>query len=190
MSNFDAAIILEADAEDLPERQPVEQAKPGRLKCPFCLKDQGEHAFGPGIALSRVCQSLHRPPPPGGPMSSIVTARSVRALDALDARTAPVKRYRQIVAAITSDVGGDPSEARKQLIERAAFAALKCEMLDAQALAGEEIDTKAYLQLAESLRRSLLAIGLDRIAHEIGGNALDNYLVRKYGKHNAADDQD
>ena len=48
----------------------------------------------------------------------------------LDGRSALARRYRDLVATFTSDMGGDPSEAEKQLIRRAESLSVWCEAVD------------------------------------------------------------
>ena len=100
-------------------------------------------------------------------------------IDDADRRTRVYRRYRSIREALTSDAGGDVSEAKRQLIERSSFLASRLEAMEVQALAGAEIDAVAYGSLADRLRRLLVAVGLQRTPRPV--ETLAQYTARVYG---------
>src|SRR6516225_6692802 len=63
-----------------------------------------------------------------------------------DGRGPWARRWRDIVAEITNDLGGSDllSEGQKQLIRRCATIALACERAEAKAAQGEDIDLEVY----------------------------------------------
>lgn len=93
----------------------------------------------------------------------------------LDGRTALARRYRDLVHAFTSDIGGDPSEAEKQLIRRAASLSTWCEAQEVKLASGEEVEIGPLTTAANSLRRILQDIGLQRRVTDITPT-LDAYL--------------
>lgn len=78
-----------------------------------------------------------------------------------DGRGAWARRWRDVVAEITSDLGGADllSEGQKQLIRGAAIAVV-CEKLEGQAASGVAIDLEIYGRLTERLGRTFHGLGL------------------------------
>lgn len=71
------------------------------------------------------------------------------------------RRYRDVMAALTSDLGGFETlgEAQLQLVRRAATISLQCEAWDAAAAAGEGVDWDLYGRTTNTLRRTFEALG-------------------------------
>lgn len=92
-----------------------------------------------------------------------------RWLENIDGRTTVARRYGELAAAISSDLGGSDqlSEALFQLIRSAAGLIVLRENLDAKAVNGEPIDVATYCKISNSLRRVLDTIGLRRVPRDI-----------------------
>lgn len=88
-------------------------------------------------------------------------------LDGVDGRSVVLRRYREILAQLTSDMGGDPSEAQQQIARRAAMLAIWCEQQDTNAANGAVIDIAAYTTASNSLRRLLESLGLERRSRNV-----------------------
>lgn len=101
-------------------------------------------------------------------------------LPGVDQRSAIARRYRDLVAAISSDQGGADrlSEARHQLVRRFAAAAVLAEQIEARMAAGEKIDLQEHATLCSSLVRLAQRIGIDRRARSIVPD-LKDYLEAK-----------
>lgn len=84
-----------------------------------------------------------------------------------DGRSVVFRRYREIVASLASDMGGDPSEAQDQIARRAAMLAIWCEQQDAAAATGTPIDVARYTTASNTLRRLLESLGLERRARNV-----------------------
>ncbi|MCT7375734.1 hypothetical protein [Chelativorans salis] len=112
------------------------------------------------------------------------TARSAVAngsrlfVEGLDGRSALARRYRDLVASFTTDIGGDPSESQKQLIRRAASLSTWCEAQEVRLANGEDIEIGPLTTAANSLRRILQDIGLERRARDVTPD-LRTYLAQK-----------
>jgi hypothetical protein len=89
-------------------------------------------------------------------------------VEGLDGRSALARRYRDLVVEFTSDIGGDPSEAEKQLIRRAASLSVWCEAQEVRLANGEEVEIGPLTTAANSLRRILQDIGLESRARKHG----------------------
>jgi len=97
-----------------------------------------------------------------------------------DGRGAWARRLRDLIAEHTSDLGGAAqlSEARRQLVRRAATIEVALEQFDAKFAQAEEAsiaDLDAYQRAAGNLRRLLESIGLKRVAREV--NPVEQYLA-------------
>lgn len=99
-------------------------------------------------------------------------------LQDVDARSATYRRYREILAALVSDMGGDPSEAQEQIARRAASLAIWCEDQDAAAANGQPLAIAAYTTASNTLRRLLESLGLERKLRNVTPS-LAEYAARK-----------
>ena len=99
-------------------------------------------------------------------------------LDDIDGRSALARRYRDILADLISDMGGDVSAAKMMICRRAATISVWCEQAEAEMAAGEEIDIAEFGTAANALRRLLADLGLERKAKDITPD-LAGYLRSK-----------
>jgi hypothetical protein len=88
-------------------------------------------------------------------------------LDGVDGRSVVARRYRDILAQLTSDIGGDPSEAQSIIIRRATQLAVWCEQAEAESAAGSPLNIGEYATATNTLRRLLLDLGLERRMRDI-----------------------
>jgi hypothetical protein len=97
-----------------------------------------------------------------------------------DGRSAVVRRFRDILTAITSDQGGVErmSEARLQLARRFAAQACLAELMEARLANGEQIDISEHALLSSTLCRLGQRLGLSRIPRNVVPN-LAEYLDGK-----------
>lgn len=89
------------------------------------------------------------------------------------------RRFRDLLAEITSDLGGADhlSEGQKQLARRCATISLECEKLEVRAVTGQQIDLDTYGQLTDRLGRAFGRLGLKRVARDV--ETLEQYLSRE-----------
>lgn len=99
-------------------------------------------------------------------------------LQGVDGRSAVFRRYREILASLVSDMGGDPSEAQEQIARRAASLAIWCEEQDTAAANGTALNIAAYTTASNTLRRLLESLGLERRARNITPS-LAEYAARR-----------
>jgi hypothetical protein len=85
----------------------------------------------------------------------------------VDGRSVLARRYRDILAQLVSDMGGDPSEAQSIIARRAATLAVWAEQAEAAMAAGGDLNIQEFTTAVNSLRRLLSDIGLERRAREI-----------------------
>jgi hypothetical protein len=86
-----------------------------------------------------------------------------------DGRGPWARRWRDVVAEITSDLGGPDllSEAQRQLVKRAASLSIMCERMEGQAAEGTEIDLVIFGTLTDRLGRALQRLGLKRHPRDV-----------------------
>jgi len=106
-------------------------------------------------------------------------ANGSRLLVGLDHRSAPARRYRDLISSIAADLGGYDSltEAQIQLVRSAAGLVVLRERLDGKALNDERVDVAEYCRISNSLRRVLQTIGLQRVLRNV------TPTVEEYLKH-------
>ena len=103
--------------------------------------------------------------------SSITNGRHL--LPEIDARSAWMRRLRDLIAEHTSDLGGDDlvSESERRLIRRAAMLCIQCEMLDAKFASeggqASQNDLECYQRVTNTLRRCLESLGLSRRSKDV-----------------------
>ncbi len=83
--------------------------------------------------------------------------------------TASSRRFRDVLAEITSDLGGADrlSEAQRQLARRCATLSLECEKMDAAALLGQPVDLEIYGRLCDRLGRAFQRLGITRAPRDV-----------------------
>lgn len=86
----------------------------------------------------------------------------------VDGRTALARRYRDLCAALASDLGGQPTVAQAMLIRRAAGLAVQCETMERSLAAGGAVHEDKYTKLVNTLGRVLGMLGLQRVARDAG----------------------
>jgi hypothetical protein len=102
-------------------------------------------------------------------------------LDNVDGRSAVARRYRDVLSELISDLGGDPSGAQSAIARRAASLCVVCEQAEAEMLAGGILDLAEFTTAANSLRRLLSDLGLERRAKDITPS-LSQYLTSESRK--------
>jgi hypothetical protein len=87
----------------------------------------------------------------------------------VDGRSGIARRYRDILAGLTSDQGGADhmSEARTQLCRRFAALAVQAEQLEVRLANGEQIDIAEHATLSSTLVRLASRIGVDRVPRDV-----------------------
>jgi hypothetical protein len=95
----------------------------------------------------------------------------------VDERSSGARRFRDLVAAYSADLGDNLSEADLAMIRIASALTLKSEQMQAQLAAGENVDSDSLIRLAGTTRRSLAAI--QARAKPKANETLQEYLSRK-----------
>jgi hypothetical protein len=108
------------------------------------------------------------------------------AIAGLDGRTQTARRFRDLVEAVTGDLGGADilSEAQRQLIRRASALSIMAEAVEADLVRDLGLDINNYGMICDRLRRILESLGLARVARPVndGSNVLSDYFSRPLPK--------
>src|ERR1035437_1964592 len=97
-------------------------------------------------------------------------------LDGVDGRSAVARAYRDGLNELISDLGGDPSGAQSAIARRASALCVVCEQAEAEMVAGGVLDLAEFTTGANSMRRLLSDLGLERRARDITPS-LSQYLT-------------
>jgi hypothetical protein len=96
-------------------------------------------------------------------------------LPGVDGRSPLARRYRDVLAALVVDQGGDISEARIALCRRFAASACMAEAMEADLVNGKQIDIGEHCLLSSTLVRLANRIGIHRIPRDVTPT-LEEYL--------------
>lgn len=95
-----------------------------------------------------------------------------------DGNSAWSRRFRDVLEAIMSDLGGATalSEGQRQLARRCAMLSVQCERLEAAAIAGEAFDADLYGTLTDRLGRAFGRLGIKRHARPVQSTLRDRVM--------------
>jgi hypothetical protein len=85
----------------------------------------------------------------------------------VDGRTWPARRYRELVANMSSDLGGEVSTCKAAIVCRAASLMTWCEQQEALHATTGKLNIQVYTTAVNSLRRLLADLGLERVARDV-----------------------
>src|SRR5262249_10041277 len=104
-------------------------------------------------------------------------------LPGLDGRSTTARRFRDLVSAFVSDLGGlgHCSEIKVQLCRRLAAATVMAEALEGRLVRGEQVDVGELCALSSTTVRLAAKLGLERVAREVSslGDLLRDDLKRQ-----------
>ena len=108
------------------------------------------------------------PPVPSRHRSAVTNGKRLHVVQPGD--TAWARRFRDVLAEITNDLGGPDllSEGQRQLIRRATTISIMCEKLEGDAAAGAAINLEDYGKLTDRLGRAFQRLGLKRQPRDVG----------------------
>ena len=107
------------------------------------------------------------PPVPSRHRSAVTNGKRLHVVHPGD--TAWARRFKDVLAEITSDLGGADmlSEGQRQLARRIATISLACERMEGEAARGEPINLELYGRLTDRLGRALQRLGLERKPRDV-----------------------
>ena len=88
------------------------------------------------------------------------------------------RRYRDVIASLTSDLGGRDriGEAKAALIRDCAALEIVLEKMRGRMSEGQNVDAEAYARIAAHRRRLLETLGLERVARDVTPPTLEHFL--------------
>lgn len=98
-------------------------------------------------------------------------------LEKVDERSLVARRYREVLGAIISDLGGAGaiSEAEMIIARRAASLVVVTEQFESRMADGGKLDLDSYLPSVNALAKLLNALGLKRRPRQVGPSPLEGY---------------
>jgi hypothetical protein len=88
-------------------------------------------------------------------------------LHGVDMRTHGGRRFKELCADLVDHVCGDPTAPQLAIIRRAAALAVWCEAQEAAQAQGADLDVAAYTTAANTMRRLLSDLGLERKLRDV-----------------------
>jgi hypothetical protein len=103
------------------------------------------------------------------PFSRSAITNHKELLPGLDGRSAPARRFRDLMHRYLSDMGGlhNCSEIKLGLCRRLAATTVQAELLEARMVRGEKIDISVLCTLASTAVRIASRLGLERVAKPV-----------------------
>lgn len=99
-------------------------------------------------------------------------------LAGVDMRTNGARRFKELCADLVHHLAGDPTAPQLAIIRRAAALAVWCEGQEAAQASGGDFDVQAFTTAANSLRRLLIDLGLERRMKD-ATPTLEQYLAAR-----------
>jgi hypothetical protein len=116
------------------------------------------------------------------PTSRSAISNGTRLHQNADERSAGARRFRDLIAAFSADLGGDLSEADLAMVRTAAALTLKAELMQADLAAGRDVDAETLIKMAGTSRRALAAISAKASERKPGGPTLQDYIAERAAK--------
>jgi hypothetical protein len=126
---------------------------------------------GPANALEGPAEATER-----RPHSAVTSGRKL--LLQGDVHSIWARRYRDVIACLTNDLGGRGmiGEAKASLIRDCAALEVVLEKMRGHMSAGQNVDAEAYARIAAHRRRLLETLGLERVARNVTPPTLEHFL--------------
>lgn len=125
-----------------------------------------------------------RAKPPAQARSRVTNGTTLFIVDDIDGRSPAARRFKDIIAGVSSDLGGHDhlSEVQRQLVRRFAVLSLQCELTEAALVAGDAVDVDLLSRLSGTMNRLASTLGLHRVAKDAKTLDLAEYLANRGGK--------
>ena len=113
--------------------------------------------------MPKASAQMNRPKPQGA--TRMGTKGTI--LAGVDMRTAGGRRFKELCADLVDHLGDDPTAPQLAIIRRAAALAVWCEQAEADQAQGGDFDVASYTTAANTMRRLLSDLGLERRARDV-----------------------
>jgi hypothetical protein len=108
----------------------------------------------------------------------------------VDERSAGARRFRDLVAAFSDEIGGELSESERSLVRQSAALTLRCEQLQEAIVRGDEIDDDLLVRISGTGKRLLSAIAVRSSGKKPATQTLNEYLAAKHAATIQPDDDE
>jgi hypothetical protein len=134
----------------------------------------GSASEGPANATEGPAEGLEERPK--RPFSAVTSGRKL--LLKGDVNGPWARRYRDVIASLTGDLGGRDmiGEAKAALIRDCAALEIVLEKMRGRMSEGQNVDAEAYARIAAHRRRLLETLGLERVARDVTPPTLEHFL--------------
>lgn len=139
--------------------------------------------YDPLVRLARHMLSGDHPRFAGPPATArAAVSNGTRILNGVDGRSAIARRYRDLVAALADELGGEAglNEPQRIMVRQAAGLAVQAETLQATIVNGEGVDLEELVRVGNVLTRALKMLGIRSRARDSEPD-LAAYLASKPG---------
>jgi|SRR5262245_59592907 len=85
----------------------------------------------------------------------------------VDCRRIPMRQVRALGRALRQDLGDDLSTGAQQLVQRASILGVLLENIEARLLLGQRIAIGDYVEMCNTQKRLLMALGLKRVPRDV-----------------------
>jgi len=99
-------------------------------------------------------------------------------LAGVDMRTHGGRRFKELCADLIDHLCDDPTAPQLAIIRRAAALAVWCEQAEAEQAQGGDFDVASYTTAANTMRRLLADLGLERKARDVTPS-LSDYIAKR-----------
>jgi hypothetical protein len=96
-----------------------------------------------------------------------------------DGRTIRSRRFRDLVEAYSSELGGELTEAERSLVQQAAAVQIQCEELQRALVEGSDVDSDMLIRLSSEHRRLLAGLGAKAEKAKPSGPTLADFLAAR-----------
>lgn len=134
--------------------------------------------------MPRTSRNISRPKPQGA--TRIGTQGTI--LQGVDMRTHGGRRFKELCADLVDHLCDSPTAPQLAIIRRAAALSAWCEQMEAAQAAGGDFDVAQYTTAANTMRRLLADLGLERRARDVTPPDLATYLRARAAAADADDD--
>lgn len=100
-------------------------------------------------------------------------------LEGIDGRSPTARRFRDLIQAFQSEIGGELTEIERGLVKQAAALTLRAEGMQADIVNGVHVDTDALIRLTSTSKRILTAISAKASKRKPPQLTLAEHLARK-----------
>jgi hypothetical protein len=98
----------------------------------------------------------------------------------IDGRKPAARRFRDLIAGYTAEIGGELTEVERGLVKQAAVLTLTAEQMQADIINGKPVDSDALIRISSTAKRILGAISAKASKRKaIGPTALQQYLAQR-----------